>query len=173
MGEYHRKSVEFLEWDRGCYPWEVTLPPLAANRATGLWIRHISRGTRHVSKIGPGDEMGDTVAAAVLGVTRQTIHNWRHSDKIKARKSVGRWVFSFSDVRDRYCELNGLPYAGSRNTPENKHMLVQSSDDLIAENDNLRRTVMKMRSELDELLARWDTVYQADDVEKDEDPIGA
>lgn len=109
MAEHHRARIEFVVWDRGQPPWakgfRVNPPP----PVQGVWLRKWVRERLVLYRIGPGDVMTDAEAGAVLGVTRQTIRNWRLGGQIPAKRRKGTWYFAYADVRALH-EKRGGPH---------------------------------------------------------------
>lgn len=107
MPERHRARIEFVAWDRGYPPGYEGYRQNPPEPVKGVYLKRRLRHRTIEYRIGPDDLMTDAEAAAVLGVTRQTIRNWRVAKQLPARKRSGVWYFAYADVRDLHQKRNG------------------------------------------------------------------
>lgn len=107
MAETHRAQIEFVEWDRGYLPGHKGYRQNPPEPIQGVWLKRRVRQRTILYKIGTDDLMTDAEAAAVLGVTRQTIRNWRKAGQLPARRRSGAWFFAYKEVRALHLKRHG------------------------------------------------------------------
>ena len=100
MTERNRSVIEFLGWNRGYLPGYRGLRTNPPEPVSGVWLRRRVGGRRILYTLGPRDPYTDAEAGAILGVTRQTIRNWRRSGKLRAKQRQGIWYYAYSEIRD-------------------------------------------------------------------------
>lgn len=109
MAERHRAEIEFVEWNRGYLPGSKGYRKNPPGPIRGAWFQRRVRGRTVLYQIGPGELMTDSEAAAVLGVTRQTIRNWRVSGQLRAEQRAKTWYFTYEDVCSLCQKRHGEP----------------------------------------------------------------
>lgn len=109
MAERHRAKIEFVEWNRGYLPGSEGYRKNPPEPVRGVWLRRRVRGRTVLYQIAPEDLMTDSEAAAVLGVTRQTIRNWRLAGQLRAQRRAKTWYFTYADVRVLHLQRHGEP----------------------------------------------------------------
>jgi excisionase family DNA binding protein len=109
MPERHRARIDFLEWHQGYMPGYSGYRRNPPEPIQGVWLRRRVRERTIEYKIGPDDLMTDAEAAAVLGVTRQTIRNWRIAGQLRAQRKSKTWYFTYNDVRALHLKRAGEP----------------------------------------------------------------
>jgi hypothetical protein len=107
MAERHRAAIEFVEWDEGYVPGHGGYRRNPPAPVQGVWLKRRVRGRIRLYRIGPGDLLTDAETAAILGMTRQTIRNWRIAGQLPSQRRSKTWYFTFADVRELHLKRHG------------------------------------------------------------------